>query len=224
MSQEFVIDAFVRDDQGKGASRRLRRDENKIPGVIYGAGQDAVAISIRHNELTKAIESESFFSQLLTLNVAGVKEVVIIKDLQRHPYKLQLTHADFQRIDQKQSINVQVPIHLLNEEEAPAVKLEGGVAFRLLAEVEITCLPKDLPSFIEVDLMDLEMDQVIHLSDLKLPEGVQIVAIQHSLDNDQAVVTISLPRAAEVEEDVSEEDIDGEEGSDDEEEGENEET
>ncbi|OEY66846.1 50S ribosomal protein L25/general stress protein Ctc [Marinobacter sp. X15-166B] len=213
MSQEFVIEAFLRDDQGKGASRRLRREEKKIPAVIYGGGKDAVSVSIWHNELSKAIENESFFSQVLTINLDGKKESVIIKDLQRHPYKPLLNHADFQRISQDEVIHVHVPIHLLNEDAAPAIKTYGGVAFRLLTEVEVVCLPKDLPSFIEVDLMDVEMDQVIHLSDLQLPEGVQIVAIQHDLEHDQAVVSINKPRGAQVDEEAEDaEEEGGEEG------------
>ncbi len=211
MSQEFVIEAFLRDDQGKGASRRLRREEKKIPAVIYGARKEAVPVSIWHNELKKAIENEAFFSHILTIDLQGKKEKVIIKDLQRHPYKLLLTHADFQRVEMNQPINVHVPIHLLNEDLAPVIKTLGGVAFRLLAEVEVTCLPKDLPSFIEVDLMDMEMDQIVHLSDLKLPEGVQVVAIQHDLEHDQAVVSVSKPRVAqEVVEDAEAKDEEGE--------------
>ena len=211
MSQDFVIEAFPRDDQGRGASRRLRREERKIPAIIYGAGKEATPISIWHNELKKALENEAFFSHILTIELNGKKESVILKDLQRHPYKLLLTHADFQRVKKDQEIVVQVPLHLLNEDTAPAIKTFGGVAFRLMTEVEVACLPKHLPEFIEIDMADVEMDQVVHMSDLKLPEGVRIPALQHDGEHDQAVVSVSKPKgvkADEAEDEVGE----GEEG------------
>ena len=213
MSQEFVIEAFPRDDQGRGASRRLRREEKKIPAIIYGEGKDAVSISIWENELKKALENESFFSQILTIDLEGKKESVILKDLQRHAYKLRLIHADFMRVDKNHEITVQVPVHLVNEDTAPAIKTFGGVAFRLLTEVEVACLPKDLPEFIEVDLIDAELDQVIHLSDLKLPEGVRIPALQHDAEHDQAVVSIQKPKGAKADdaEDAEEAEEGGEE-------------
>src|SRR5690554_5669889 len=143
--KEFVIEAFPRDDQGKGASRRLRREERKIPAVIYGGGKEATPVSIWHNELTKSLEDEAIYSHILTIELQGKKESVILKDLQRHPYKLLLTHADFQRVDKDHEIFVQVPVHLLNEDTAPAIKTFGGVAFRLMTEVEVACLPQNLP-------------------------------------------------------------------------------
>ncbi|NWN92483.1 50S ribosomal protein L25/general stress protein Ctc [Marinobacter adhaerens] len=217
MSQDFVIDAFPRDDKGRGASRRLRREERKIPAIIYGGGKDATPISIWHNELKKALENEAIFSHILTINLNGKKESVIMKDLQRHPYKLLLTHADFQRVEQDQEIFVQVPVHLLNEETAPAIKTYGGVAFRLMTEVEIACLPKDLPEFLEIDLTDIEMDQVVHMSDLKLPEGVRIPALQHGEEHDQAIVSVSQPKGVKADEEADEAEGEGEseEGSED---------
>jgi len=209
MSQEFLIEAFPRDDQGKGASRRLRREERKIPAIIYGGGKDATPVAIWHNELKKAIENEAFFSHILTIDVAGKKESVILKDLQRHPYKPLLTHADFLRVDKDHEIVVHVPIHLLNEDTAPAVKTFGGVAFRLMTEVEVACLPQNLPEFIEVDLTNVEMDQVVHMSDLKLPEGVRIPALQQGAEHDQAVVAIHKPRGAKADD---AEEAEGEEG------------
>ncbi|WP_100640195.1 50S ribosomal protein L25/general stress protein Ctc [Marinobacter salexigens] len=211
MSQDFVIQAFPRDDKGKGASRRLRREEGKIPAIIYGAGKDATPISIWQNELKKALENEAFFSHILTIDLEGKKESVIIKDLQRHPYKLLLSHADFQRVEKDQEILVHVPVHLLNEESAEAIKTFGGVAFRLMTEVEVACLPKDLPESIEIDMTDIEMDQVVHMSDLKLPEGVRIPALQHGAEHDQAVVSVSKPRGSQVE-DTEGEEAEGEEG------------
>lgn len=213
MSNEFVIEAFPRDDQGKGASRRLRREEKKIPAIIYGGKKDATPVAIWHNELKKAIENETFFTQILTIDLAGQKESVILKDLQRHPYKPIITHADFQRVDKDQEILVNIPIHLLNEDSAPAIKTYGGVAFRLMTEVEVACLPKDLPDFIEVDLTDVEMDQVVHMSDLKLPEGVRIPVLQHGPEHDQAVVSIQKPRGAKADEEETAEGEGGEESS-----------
>lgn len=210
MSQDFVIEAFPRDDQGRGASRRLRREERKIPAIIYGAGKEATPISIWHNELKKALENEAFFSHILTIELNGKKESVIMKDLQRHPYKPLLSHADFQRVEKDQEIFVHVPLHLLNEETAETIKTFGGVAFRLMTEVEVACLPKNLPEFIEIDMIDIEMDQVIHMSDLKLPEGVRIPALQHGEDQDQAVVSVSKPKGVKADE--AEDEAEGEEG------------
>ncbi|MBK1886982.1 MULTISPECIES: 50S ribosomal protein L25/general stress protein Ctc [Marinobacter] len=213
MSQDFVIEAFPRDDKGKGASRRLRREERKIPAIIYGAGKEATPISIWHNELKKALENEAFFSHILTIELNGKKESVIIKDLQRHPYKLLLSHADFQRVEKDQEIFVHVPLHLLNEDTAPAIKTFGGVAFRLMTEVEVACLPQNLPEFIAIDMADVEMDQVIHMSDLKLPEGVRIPALQHGAEHDQAVVSVSKPKGVKSD-DAEDEAAEGEEGED----------
>lgn len=210
MSQDFVIEAFPRDDKGKGASRRLRREERKIPAIIYGAGKEATPISIWHNELKKALENEAFFSHILTIEVNGKKESVIMKDLQRHPYKLLLTHADFQRVEKDQEIFVHVPLHLLNEDSAPAIKTLGGVAFRLKTDIEVACLPQNLPEFIEIDMFDVEMDQIVHMSDLKLPKGVRIPALQHGAEQDQAVVSVSKPKGIKA--DDAEDDAEGEEG------------
>ena len=210
MSQEFVIEAFPRDDQGRGASRRLRREERKIPAIIYGGGKDATAVSIWHNELKKALENEAFFSHVLTVELNGKKESVILKDLQRPPYKPLLTHADFLRVDKDHEIHVNVPLHFINEESAPAIKLQGGVANHQITEVEVICLPQNLPEFIEVDMATVAMDQVIHLSDLKLPKDVKIAALLQGEDHDLPVVAIHKPRGAKV--DDAEDGDEGEEG------------
>lgn len=212
MSQEFLIEAFPRGDQGRGASRRLRREERKIPAIVYGGKKEAVSISIWHNELKKALENEAFFSHVLTIELDGKKESVILKDLQRHPYKPLLTHADFLRVDKDHEIHVNVPLHFLNEESAPAIKLQGGVANHQITEVEVICLPQNLPEFIEVDMATVEMDQVIHLSDLKLPKDVKIAALLQGEDHDLPVVAIHKPRGAKV--DDTEEGEEGEEGED----------
>ncbi|WP_336367184.1 50S ribosomal protein L25/general stress protein Ctc [Marinobacter sp. C2H3] len=205
MSQDFVIEAFPRDDQGKGASRRLRREERKIPAIIYGGEKEATPISIWHNELKKALENEAFFSHILTIELGGKKESVILKDLQRHPYKPLLTHADFLRVDKDHEIHVNVPLHFINEDSAPAVKLQGGLVSHQINEVEVICLPKDLPEYIEVDLTDVAMDQVVHLSDLKLPKGVRIAALLQGEDHDQPVLAIHKPKGAKSDEDEGEE-------------------
>src|SRR5690554_5523777 len=171
MSQEFVIEAFPRDDQGRGASRRLRREERKIPAIIYGGGKDATPVAIWHNELKKALENEAFFSHILTIDSQCKKESVILKDLQRHTYELLVTHADFQGVNNDPEIVVQVPADLLNEDTAPAIKTFGGGALRMMKEVEVACLPQTQPELLAVDLPDLEHDNVGHLSELKLPEG-----------------------------------------------------
>ncbi len=215
MSQEFLIEAFPRGDQGRGASRRLRREERKIPAIIYGGKKEAVSISIWHNELKKALENEAFFSHILTIELEGKKESVILKDLQRHPYKPLLTHADFLRVDKDHEIHVNVPLHFLNEETAPAIKLQGGVANHQINEVEVICLPQNLPEFLEVDMTAVEMDQVVHLSDLKLPKGVRIAALLQGEDHDLPVVAIPKPRAAKTEDtDEGEDGEAGEEGED----------
>lgn len=214
MSQEFVIEAFPRDDQGRGASRRLRREERKIPAIIYGGGKDATPVAIWHNELKKALENEAFFSHVLTVELNGKKESVILKDLQRHPYKPILTHADFLRVDKDHEIHVNVPLHFINEETAPAIKLQGGVANHQINEVEVICLPQNLPEFIEVDMSTVEMDQVVHLSDLKLPKDVKIAALLQGEDHDLPVVAIHKPRGAKVDEEEAEDGEEGEEGED----------
>ena len=203
--KDFVIEAFPRDDQGKGASRRLRREERKIPAIIYGGNKEATPISIWHNELKKDLENEAFFSHILTIDIQGKKESVILKDLQRHPYKPILTHADFQRVDKDHEIHVNVPLHFLNEDKAPVVKLQGGVISHQLNEVEIICLPQDLPEFIEIDVMDLQLDQTLHISDLNMPKGVRSAALQQGEDYDQAVVSVHLPRGAKVDDEEGEE-------------------
>jgi large subunit ribosomal protein L25 len=213
MSQEFVIEAFPRDDQGRGASRRLRREERKIPAIIYGGNKDATPIAIWHNELKKALENEAFFSHVLTVELNGKKESVILKDLQRHPYKPILTHADFLRVDKDHEIHVNVPLHFINEDTAPAIKLHGGVANHQINEVEVICLPQNLPEFIEVDMTTVEMDQVVHLSDLKLPKDVKIAALLQGEDHYLPVVAIHKPRGAKVDEEA-EGGEEGEEGED----------
>jgi len=213
MSESFVIEAQPRTDQGKGASRRLRRT-NLVPGVIYGAGKDPVSISVTHNVLMHQLENEAFYSHILSVKLDGKEEQAILKDLQRHPSKMEVMHLDLQRVSANEAIRVQVPLHYMNEETCVGVKA-GGLVTHSFTDVEVSCLPKDLPEFIEVDLIDLDVDQTLHLSDIKLPTGVSLVELMHGDSHDQSLVSIHLPRGAHDESDDAAEaaaDDSGEEG------------
>jgi large subunit ribosomal protein L25 len=201
MSTDFVINAEKREDQGKGASRRLRRD-GLVPGIVYGGGKEPVAINVRQNELAKSLEQEAFYSQILTLNLGKETEQVVLRDLQRHPAKPIVLHLDLQRINANETLHAHIPLHFINEEACVGVKQGGGSISHVIIEVEVSCLPKDLPEFIEVDVLDLNLGDTLHLSDLKLPEGVELVELAH--DHDNAVVTVHKLRAAsEVEEEAA---------------------
>lgn len=197
MSTDFVLNAESRADMGKGASRRLRH-AGKVPGILYGTGKEPSPISIEHNELAHQLENEAFFSHILTIKLDGKEESAIIKDLQRHPSRPVLLHVDFQRVSATEKIRVNVPLHFLNETTAPGVR-EGGLVTHSITEVEVACLPKDLPEYLEVDLGDLALDAIFHLSEIKVPNGVEIVELSHGQGHDQAVASIHLPRAAKEE-------------------------
>jgi len=195
MSDSFVVNVELREDLGKGASRRLRRLEDKIPGIVYGAGKKPQPLSLVHKEVIKHLEDEAFYSHILTLKAGSKTEKVILKDLQRHPFKPKITHMDFMRISATQKLTTSVPLHFINEESCPGVKA-GGVVNHSYTTVEVSCLPKNLPEYIEVDMADAEMDAILHLSDIKLPKGVEIVELSHGADHDQAIATIHKARAA----------------------------
>ncbi|MFT7472533.1 MAG: large subunit ribosomal protein L25 [Kiritimatiellia bacterium] len=196
-AEEFELNCTVRTDLGKGASRRLRRLNNDIPAVLYGGGEDPVSLTIAHKDIAKATENEAFFSHIITLNVGKKKQKAVIKALQRHPAKAILMHADFQRVSDKVEITVNVPLHFLNEDKCAGVKTGGGSIIKTLNEIEIHCFPKDLPEFIEVDMILLEIGEAVHLADITLPAGVASVAL--AADNNLTVATVQAPRA-EVEE------------------------
>jgi len=199
-SKEFELNCTVRTDLGKGASRRLRRLDNNIPAVLYGGGEEPVSLTIAHKDIKKATENEAFFAHIITLNIEKKKQKAVIKALQRHPAKDILMHADFQRVSDKVEITVNVPVHFLNEDKCKGVKLGGGSILKTLNEIEIICFPKDLPEYIEVDMIDLDIGEAIHLSDITLPEGVTSVSLAHGdEDSDLSVATVQAPRA-EVEE------------------------
>jgi large subunit ribosomal protein L25 len=197
MSQHFEVQAEERNTLGKGHSRRIRRLSNKIPAIIYGAGADPVAVALDHNKIQKALENEAFYSHILTIDISGKQEKAILRAIQRHPYKPRIMHMDFLRISAKEKLTMNVPLHFIGEEDAPGVKLHGGTISHLLNNVEVSCLPADLPEYIEVDISDLNVDQAVHLSNLKLPQGVELVELGHGRDNDLSVVSIHLPRVAE---------------------------
>ncbi len=205
---EFTLSAVVREDAGKGASRRLRR-ENGVPAIVYGGkagGNDRkpTAITLKANELVKALESEAFYSSIITLDVDGKSEQVILKDLQRHPAKTLIWHADFLRVNKSTKIKAHVPLHFINEESCVGVKLGGGKIAHQMTSLDIICAAGDLPEFIEIDLADVEVGTVIHLSDLKLPKGVESLALSHGPEHDTSVVTVAAPKGAAADDEESE--------------------
>ncbi|WP_266184099.1 50S ribosomal protein L25/general stress protein Ctc [Dyella humicola] len=188
MATTHEIKALSRKDEGKGASRRLRHT-GFVPAVVYGAGSAPESIQIEHNTILLAAKHEWFFSSVLDLNVDGKVQKVLVRDWQKHPFKMQMLHMDFLRVDENAAIRISVPLHFLNQEKSAAAKTSGVVISHNLTEVEISCLPKDLPEFIELDLADVKPGDIIHLSELKLPKGVEIVALHLGADHDTAVVT-----------------------------------
>jgi large subunit ribosomal protein L25 len=203
-SNEFELIAKSRTDLGKGASRRLRRLADEIPAIIYGSGKDAVSITIPHKDIMKAVSNEAFFSHIISMSVDGKKEQVVIKDLQRHPAKPRIMHADFLRVSAKQAIHVKVPVHFLNEDKCKGVKLGGGSIIKSMTEIEIVCLPKDLPEFLEVDMTNLGVGETIHISGIAFPEGVSSVDLAHGHDSDNAIVTVQPPRGGTATEEAAE--------------------
>lgn len=206
--EDFAIVASPRDDKGKGASRRLRRS-GYVPGILYGADKDPVSIQLEHNDVLKHTELEAFYSHILTLKLPGGEERVVLKDMQRHPYKAQVMHMDFLRVRENEVLTMRVPLHFINEEKCVGVKDHGGVVSHLMTELEILCLPRDLPEYIEVDVLQLDVGDSLHLADLKVPEGVEIAALASGGDPAQPVVSVQVPRVAAEPEEGGEED-DGE--------------
>lgn len=202
MSASFNVVAQPRAAAGKGASRRLRR-EGLVPAIVYGAHQAPEAVAISHNDLLKHLEREAFYSSVFALELEGKKTSVVLKDMQRHPAKPFILHVDFMRISQDEKIRMTVPLHLLNEEKCKGVKA-GGMVLRTLSELEITCLPSDLPEFISIDMIDLDIGSIVHLSDIQFPEGVELA---RAPEQDEQVVVIYSPQSTE-----DEDEQEGEEG------------
>jgi large subunit ribosomal protein L25 len=184
---QMEIKAAKRDGQGSGASRRLRH-AGRVPGIVYGGDKAPQAIDLDHKELVLNLRHESFHSSVLSLDLDGEKQSVLLKDVQAHPYKRQILHVDFLRVDASHKIHTKVPLHFVNAEVCPGVKLEGGVVSHVMTEVDVTCLPSNLPEFIEVDLKDLASGHSVHLSHLKLPAGVESVLLHRG--EDPTVATI----------------------------------
>jgi len=212
MKNLFEVQAELRTDLGKGASRRLRH-ASKVPAIVYGSEEAPISVTLDHNQFLRHLAEDAFYSHILTLNVDGKKQQVVLKDLQRHPASdVKIMHADFLRVSANHALTMNVPLHFNGEEVAPGVKA-GGLISHLMSEVEISCLPKNLPESIDVDVSKLAMDSTIHLSELVLPAGVTLTALSHGQEEeleegerssyDQAVVSIHAPRgpAADVEED-----------------------
>ena len=201
MSDQIQVTAQVRTDAGKGASRRLRR-AGRVPGIIYGAGNEAQSLSLDANELFKAVQAESFFSQVLAVAVeGGDTQQAVVRDIQRHPATERVLHIDFLRVRADQPVDVHVPLHFLNEDTCKGVKISGGKLSHNISEIVVSGLPKDLPEFIEVDVAELDLGDSIHLSGLKLPDGVVIPELQHGPDHDLQVVNVQAPRGGDADED-----------------------
>ncbi|MEM9172676.1 MAG: 50S ribosomal protein L25/general stress protein Ctc [Pseudomonadota bacterium] len=207
MSDKIDLVAEFREDQGKGASRRLRK-EGKVPAILYGGGRPPRSISLQHNKLIRALEDESFYSSILNIQVGDKNQETILKDLQRHPAKQQILHVDLQRIVADEEIRTNVPLHFVGEDVCPGIKMQGGVASHLITDVEVICLPRNLPEYLEVDASELELDGIVHLSEIKLPEGVQLPDLTHGEVNDQPVLAIIKPRGPSVDDSADEADGD----------------
>ena len=195
MKTSFELVAEFRETQGKGASRRLRHD-GKVPAILYGGHLDARALTLSHQKLALMLENERFYSTILNLKVGNDSQAAILKDVQRHPYKNAIVHVDFQRVEENEKIRIKIPLHFKGESVSPGVKTQGGIVSHMRNDVDVSCLPKDLPEFIEVDLSGLSLNESIHLSQLKIPDGVHLVDLAKE---DAAVVAIHSPRAEEPE-------------------------
>ena len=199
MADKFDLIAEFREDIGKGASRRLRR-QGMVPAIIYGAGRPTRSITFDHNKVIKQLENESFYSSVLNIKVGDRSQAVILKDMQRHPAKRLIMHMDFQRIVEDEVIRMNVPIHLVNTDIAVGVKQGGGSVSHLMTDVEVVCLPRNLPEYLEIDIADLELDEMRYISDIPLPEGVEIPALAQGDEANRPVVSIHIIKEVVIEE------------------------
>jgi large subunit ribosomal protein L25 len=195
MKTSFELIAEFRETQGSGASRRLRH-EGKVPAILYGGHSDARTLTLSHQKLSILLDNERFYSTILILKVGDQTQAAILKDVQRHPFKNAIMHIDFQRVEENEKIRISIPLHFKGEAISPGVKSQGGIVSHMRNDVEVSCLPKDLPEFIEVDISGLSLNESIHLSQLKIPDGVHLVELAKE---DAAVVAIHSPRAEEPE-------------------------
>ena len=190
------LNATLREDKGKGASRRLRH-ANTLPAIVYGGSKDSVSITLQQKDIQHKLPDESFYSQVLSLSIEGKAEDVLIRDIQHHPYKMEVMHMDFVRVDANKVVHIHSQLHFIGEDVSPGAKTEDGVISHVIIEVELECLPKDIPDHIEVDLSEMHIGDVIHLSDLKMPKGVEILALKHGEDNDSVVASMHVRKVAE---------------------------
>lgn len=215
MLQPIELNAQLRKELGTGASRRLRRSNSQLPGIIYGAKAAPQPIVLNQNEVVKAVQQEAFYSQIVSIVVDGKAQKAVVRDLQRHPVSDKVLHIDFLRISANKPIHTHVPLHFVNEDKCVGVRRGGGSIAHNLVDVEISCLPKNLPEFIQVDLTDLELGHSLHLSDLTLPKGVTLVALAHGEDHDIPVVSVQAPRGGQ----AQDEDEEADEGDEEQPEG-----
>ena len=208
MAEKFDLIADYREESGKGASRRLRH-QGKVPAIIYGAGRPPRSLTFDLNKVMHQLESESFYSSILNIKVGEKSQAAIVKDIQRHPAKNLVMHMDLQRIVDDVEIRMNVPIHFINEDIAVGVKSGGGSVSHLRTDVEVVCLPKYLPEYFEVDIAELELDAMLHLSDLKVPEGVELPELAQGPEHDHPIVSIHVIKVMEVEEDADEAAVEG---------------
>ncbi len=205
MSEQLVLNAEARSDLGKGASRRLRRLADKVPAVIYGDNKEPASIQITHKDIHKLQENEAFYSSVVSINVDGQAQPAILKDLQRHPARDRIMHADFLRVDPNKKIHVNVPLHFANEAGCTGVKMQGGIVSHSATDIEVSCLPGDLPEYIEIDMTAVELGQIVHLSDIILPKGVESIALSHGADHDLPVAQIIAPKGEKAEAEAEDE-------------------
>ena len=206
----ITLNATTREDMGKGASRRLRHAK-QLPAIVYGGeGKEPVSITLQQKDVQHKLPDEHFYSQVLSLVIDGAAEDVLLRDIQHHPYKQEVMHMDFIRIDANHAVHVHTPLHFIGEEGSPGIKQEGGVVSHMMMEVELECLPKNIPEFIEVDLSGMHVGDIVHLSDLKLPEGVEVLALKHGEEYDAAVVSMHVRKGGADVEEAAEEGGEGE--------------
>ena len=209
MAENIDLITELRDDSGTSSSRRLRRS-GMVPAIIYGAGKKSIRLNIGHNQLLRKLSEPAFLTRILNIKVQDKEESVFIKDIQVHPSKKQVMHLDFQRVIADQAIRVTVPIHFIGEDLCDGVQLEGGTVTPLMNEIEVSCLPKDLPEYLEVSIEGLKLDELLFLSDIVLPEGVEILQLTQEEPNNEPIVAI---RILKIQEEVIEESEEGEEGT-----------
>ena len=215
---DFELTATSREDKGKGASRRLRRLAGQVPAIIYGGKKEPEAISLLHKDIAHSLDNEAFYSHIVTINIEGKGQDVILKDVQRHPAKPIILHVDFQRVSKDQKLTTRVPLHFINEDTCVGVKMEGGQIAHIMTDMEISCLPANLPEYLEVDMAEVALDVTLHISDITLPEGVESVALSHGEEQDQPIASVHMPKVIVEEEDLddeAEEDAEAEEGAED---------